>query len=105
MLVERKGNIYKSALGAISPFYAYAVFASIQYILSSVNMETCFDGMSTRVKLRAVIQFLTVEKVTHTEIHRRIQGVYGDGAVDRSVDGTKFCGCETGKDSLEKPEI
>jgi hypothetical protein len=37
--------------------------------------------MSTRVKQRAVIEFLTAEKVTPTEIHRRLKAVYGDDAV------------------------
>jgi hypothetical protein len=36
--------------------------------------------MSARVKQRAVIKFLTAEKVTPTEIQRR-----GDDAVDRST--------------------
>jgi hypothetical protein len=40
--------------------------------------------MSTRVKQRAVMEFLTAEKVTPTEIHRRLKAVYGDDAVDRS---------------------
>jgi hypothetical protein len=39
--------------------------------------------MSTRVKQPAVIEFLTAEKVTPTEIHRRLKAVYGDDAVDR----------------------
>jgi hypothetical protein len=39
--------------------------------------------MSARVKQRAVIKFLTAEKVSPTEIHRRLKAVYGDDAVDR----------------------
>jgi hypothetical protein len=52
--------------------------------------------MSTRVKQRAVIEFLTAEEVTPTEIHRRLKAVYGDYAVDRSTVNRwviKFCGC------------
>jgi len=36
-------------------------------------------------KQRAVIEFLTVEKVPPTEIHRRMQAVYGDQCVDVSA--------------------
>jgi transposase len=56
--------------------------------------------MSTRVKQRAVIEFLTAEKVTPTEIHRRLKAVYRDDAVDRSTVNRwviKFRGCEPGK--------
>jgi hypothetical protein len=63
-------------------------------------METCSSAMSTRVKQCAVIEFLTAEKVTPTEIHRRLKAVYGDDAVDRSTVNRwviKFRGCEPGK--------
>jgi hypothetical protein len=56
--------------------------------------------MSTRVKQRAVIKFLTAEKVIPTKIHRRLKAVYGDDAVDRSTVNRwviKFRGCEPGK--------
>ena len=36
-------------------------------------------------KQRAVIEFLTAEKVPPIEIHRRMQGVYGDQCVDVST--------------------
>jgi hypothetical protein len=32
--------------------------------------------MSTRLKQRAVIEFLSAENVTPTEIHRRLQAVW-----------------------------
>jgi len=35
-----------------------------------------------RFKERAVIEFLTAEKVLLIEIHRRMQDVYGDQCVD-----------------------
>jgi len=35
-----------------------------------VNMESCYGGMSTRLKQRAVIEFLSSENVTPAEIHR-----------------------------------
>ena len=37
-----------------------------------------------RFKQRAVIQFLTMEKVPPIEIHRQMQDVYGDQCVDVS---------------------
>ena len=43
-----------------------------------VNMESCYGGMSTRLKQRAVIEFLSAENVTPTEIHHRLQVVYGE---------------------------
>jgi len=36
-------------------------------------------------KQRAVIEFLTAEKVVPIEIHRRMQAVYGDWCVDVST--------------------
>jgi hypothetical protein len=36
--------------------------------------------MSTRLKQRALIEFLSAENVTPAEIHRRLQAVYLDGA-------------------------
>jgi len=38
-----------------------------------------------RFKQRAVIEFLTTEKVPPIEIHRRMQAVYGDQCVDVST--------------------
>ena len=38
-----------------------------------------------RVKQRAVIEFLTAEKVPPVEIYRRMQAVYGDQCVDVST--------------------
>jgi len=38
-----------------------------------------------RFKQRAVIEFLTEEKVPPIEIHRRMQAVYGDQCVDVSA--------------------
>lgn len=78
----------------------FEVVVFIQCISRSGSMETCSSAMSTRVKQRAVIEFLTAEKVTPTEIHRRLKAVYGDDAVDRSTVNRwviKFRGCEPGK--------
>ena len=38
-----------------------------------------------RFKQRAVIEFLTAGKVPPSEIHRRMQAVYGDHCVDVST--------------------
>jgi len=38
-----------------------------------------------RFKQCAVIEFLTAEKVSPIEIHRRMQAVYGDQCVDVST--------------------
>jgi len=38
-----------------------------------------------RFKQRAVIEFLTAEKVPPMEIHRRMQAAYGDQCVDVST--------------------
>jgi len=44
-----------------------------------IEMEEFSD---VRFKQRAVIEFLTTEKVPPIEIHRRLQAVYGDRCVD-----------------------
>ena len=49
-----------------------------------VKMESCYGGMSTRLKHRAVTQFLSAENVTPAEIHRRLQAVYGENTVNRT---------------------
>jgi len=36
-----------------------------------VSMESCYGGMSTRLKQRAVTEFLSAENVMTAEIHRR----------------------------------
>ena len=40
-----------------------------------VNMESCYGGMSTRLKQRAVTEFLSAENVTPAEIHCCLQAV------------------------------
>ena len=57
-----------------------AKFHSFLYTCSKtvhVYMELCYGGMSTRLKQRAVTEFLSAESVTPAEIHRRLQAVYG----------------------------
>jgi len=38
-------------------------------------MESCYGGMSMRLKQRAVTEFLSAENVTPAEIHRGLQAV------------------------------
>ena len=67
-------------------------------------MESPKCTMSTRLKQRAVIEFLTAEGVNPTDIHRRLQAVYGDGAIDQSTVNRwaiKFRASEVGKVSIE----
>ena len=47
-----------------------------------IEMEESAD---VRFKQRAVIEYLTAEKVPPIEIHRRMQAVYGDQCVDAST--------------------
>jgi len=47
-----------------------------------VNMESCYGGMSTRLKQRAATLFLRAENVTPAEIHCRLPAVYGENTVN-----------------------
>lgn len=83
------------------PLNRIEVVAFIQCILRS--METCYRAMSMRDEQRAVIEFLTSEKVTPTETHRRLKPVYTDYAVDRSSLNRlviKCLGCKPGKATI-----
>jgi transposase len=62
-----------------------------------VNKESCCGGMSTRLKQRAVTEFLSAENVTPAKIHRRLQAVYGENTVNRTTVNCwaiKFHECE-----------
>jgi uncharacterized protein YdbL (DUF1318 family) len=62
-------------------------------------MESCYGGMSTRLKQRAVTEFLSAENVMPAEIHRRLQDVYGENTVNRTTVNRwaiKFRECEPG---------
>ena len=68
-----------------------------------VNMESCYGGMSTRLKQRAVTEFLCAENVTPAEIHRRLQAVYGGNTVNRTTVNRwaiKFRECEPGRANI-----
>jgi transposase len=41
--------------------------------------------MSTRLKKRAVTEFLSAENLTPAEIHRRLKAVYGENTVNRTT--------------------
>ena len=66
-------------------------------------MESCYGGMSTRLKQRAVTEFLSAENVTPAEIHRHLQAVYGENTVNRTTVNhwaIKFRECEPGRAKL-----
>jgi hypothetical protein len=59
--------------------------------------------MSTRLKQRAVTEFLSAENVTPAEIHRRLQAVYGEDTVNRTTVNhwaIKFRECEPGRANI-----
>lgn len=63
-------------------------------------MDTSSNAMPTRVKERALIEFLTVKKVTSTETHRHLKVVHDGDVFDRNTVNRwvqKFRGCESGK--------
>jgi len=60
-------------------------------------MESCYGGMSTRLKQRAVTEFLSAENVTPAEIHHHLQAEYGENTVNRTTVNhwaIKFPECE-----------
>ena len=62
-------------------------------------MESCYGGMSTRLKQRAVTEFLSAENIMPAAIHRRLKAVYGEDTVNRTTVNhwaIKFCECEPG---------
>jgi len=66
-------------------------------------MESCYGGMSTRLKQRAVTEFLSAENVMPAEIHRRLQAVYGENTVNRTTVNRwaiKFHECEPGRANI-----
>jgi len=68
-----------------------------------VNMESRYGGMSTRLKQRAVTEFLSAENVTPAEIHCRLQAVYGENTVNRTIVNRwtiKFRECEPGRANI-----
>ena len=73
-------------LVATTLLHSGAKFHSFLYTGSKtvrVNMESCYGGMSTKLKQRAVTEFLSAENVTPAEIHRHLQAAYGENTVNR----------------------
>jgi len=72
-----------------------------------VNRESFYGGMSTRLKQRAVSEFLSAENVTTAEIHRRLQAVYCEDTVNRTAVNRwaiKFRECEPGRaNNVDQP--
>jgi hypothetical protein len=62
---------------------AWYLTSFILHLEHPVNIEI-EEFSDVRFKQRAVIEFLTAEKVPQIEIHRRFQDVYGDLCVDVS---------------------
>ena len=66
-------------------------------------MESCYGGMSTRLKQCSVTEILSAENVTQAEIHRRLQVVYGEDIVNRTTVNRwaiKFRECEPGRANI-----
>jgi len=66
-------------------------------------MESYYGGMSTRLKQRAVTEFLSAENITPAEIHHRLQAVYGENTVNRTTVNhwaIKFRECELGRANI-----
>jgi hypothetical protein len=66
-------------------------------------MLSCYGGMSTRLKQRAVTEILSAENVTPAEIHCRLQAVYGANTVHRTTVNhwaIKFRECEPGRANI-----
>jgi len=59
--------------------------------------------MSTRLKQRAMTEFLSAKNVKSAEIHRRLQAVYGENIVNRTTVNCwaiKFRECEPGRANI-----
>jgi len=92
-------------LVATTLLHSGAKFHSFLYAGSKtvrVNMESCYGGMS-RLKQRAVTEFLSAENATPAEIHRHLQAVYGENTVNRTTVyrwAIKFPECEPGRANI-----
>jgi len=84
-------------LVATTLLHSSAKFHSFLYTGSKtvhVSMESCYGGMSTKLKQRAVTELLSAENVMPAEIHRRLHAVYGENIVNRTTVNhwaIKFC--------------
>jgi len=104
--IEHSSDACQCVLVATTLLHSGAKFHSFLYNGSKtarVNMESCYGGMSTRLKQRAVTEFLSAETVTPAEIHRRLQAVYGENTLNISTVNRwaiKFLGCEPGRANI-----
>ena len=105
-----KWRCAQCVLVATTLLHSGAKFHSFLYIGSKavrVSMESCYGGMSTRLKQCAVTELLRAEKVTPAEIHRRLQAVYGENTVNRTTVNRwaiKFRECEPGRaNTVDQP--
>ena len=91
---------------ATTLLHSGAKFHSFLYTGSKtvhVNMELCYGGMSTRLKQRAVTEFLSGENVMPAEIHHCLQAVYGENTVNRTTVNRwaiKFRECDPGRANI-----
>ena len=97
---------------ATTLLHSSAKFHSFLYTGSKtvrVSMESCYGGMSTRLKQRAVTEFLSAENVMPAEIHRRLQAVYGEDTANRNTVNRwpiKFRECEPGRANIfDQPAV
>ena len=92
----------QGVLVATTLLHSSAKFHSLLYTSSKtvrVKMESCYGGMS-RLKQRAVTEFLSAENVTPAEIHRRLQAVYGVNRTTVNRWAIKFRECEPGRANI-----
>ena len=78
----------QSVLVATTLVHSSAKLQSFLYTGSKtvrVSMDSCYGGISTRLKQHAVAEYLSAENVTPAEIHRRLQAVYGENTVNRTT--------------------
>jgi hypothetical protein len=100
--MERSSNVHAVCPCSHNPLHSGAKFDSFLYTSSKtvhVNMESCYDDMSMRLKQHAVIEFLSAENVMPIEIHRHLQAAYGENTVNRTTVNhctVKFRECELG---------
>ena len=93
-------------LVATTLLHSGAKFHSFLYAGSKtvhVSVEPCYGGMSTRLKQRAVTEFLSAENVMPAEIYCCLQAVYGENTVNRTTVNRwaiKFRECEPGRANI-----
>ena len=106
MPTEQSSDARAVCLVATTLLHSGVKFHSFLYTGSKtvrVNMESCYGGMSMRLKQRVVTEFLSAENVMPAKIHHRLQAVYGENTVNRTTVNRwaiKFHECEPGRDNI-----